>query len=58
MKKISLKFEDILQIIEFIQYTKCHQYSMDEQNIIVTSELSEAEIELAINGYGASEVKE
>lgn len=58
MKKISLKFEDILQLVEFIQHTKNHHCIINMETIIVNGELSEADIELAVNGYGASLIKE
>ena len=54
MKKISLKFKDILRLLEYIEFTKKHHYSIDEERATITCELSEADIELAVNGYGAS----
>ena len=58
MKKISLQFEDILQLVDFIQFTKNDHCSINLEKLMVNGEMSDADIELAINGYGASLVKE
>lgn len=54
MKKVSLQFADILHLLEFIEFTQNHECDIDLEKIIVTCELSEADIELGINGYKAS----
>lgn len=54
MKKVLLQFADILHLLEFIEFTKHHHCDIDLEKIIMSCELSEADIELAINGYNAS----
>jgi hypothetical protein len=54
MTKVCLKFEDILLLLEFVEYTKTSDYDIDLEKGIVTGELSEADLELALHGYKAS----
>ena len=54
MNQICLKFEDILQLVEFLDVTKNHHCEADMERMVVSGELSDADVELAINGYGAS----
>ena len=53
MKKVSLRFNDILCLVEFVDYTKTHECNIDTENVIIECELSDADLELAINGYKA-----
>lgn len=54
MKRVSLKFKDILQLIDFMEFTNNHHCSADMEEMVLTCELSEPDIELAINGYDAA----
>jgi hypothetical protein len=54
MKKVSLQFKDVLQLLEFIELTKNHSCPIDLETLTITCELSEAAIELAVNAYQAS----
>ncbi len=51
MKKVSLQFNDVLYLLEYITFTKAHHCEIDTQRAILTGDLTEAEIELAVNGY-------
>jgi len=57
MKTTSLQFEDILQLLEFVEYTNKHHCAVDYEKIILTGEFSEADIELATQGYKATVLK-
>lgn len=53
MKKVSLQFKDVLQLLEFMELTKNHDGTVDLERLILRCEIPEAEIELAVNGYMA-----
>lgn len=47
MKKVWLKFETILRLVEFIDVAAITKYQIDRIRNIVTAELSNSDIELA-----------
>ena len=58
MKKTSLQFKDILLLLEYLEFTNKHHCKVDYEKATLTCELSEAEIELATQGYGATLIQE
>ena len=53
MKKVCLKFETILRLLDFIDVATITQYQIDRIRNLVTAELSNADIELAEQCYHA-----
>jgi len=53
MKIVALQFEDILQLLEFVEYSRSHNCPINLKKLTISCELSEADIELAINGFNA-----
>lgn len=58
MNTTCLQFRDILELIEFMNYTKLHHLTVDAEKQTVTGDIPEAEMELAVNGFLAVECKE
>ncbi len=53
MTKTSLQFKDVLLLLEYLELTGLHHCPVDHEAATITCEFSEADLELAINGYGA-----
>ena len=54
MQNVTLQFPSIFALIDFtinVDISKCH---IDSQELKLTCELNESQIELAIAGFGAS----
>lgn len=56
MKKFTLQFGDLLLLLEFVSYTNLHECAVDTEAGTITCAFSDAELELALNGYGATVV--
>lgn len=54
MTKTSLQFKDVLLLLEFLEHVNGHHCDVDVEAITVTCEFSEADLELAFNGYEAT----
>ncbi|HYO22233.1 MAG TPA: hypothetical protein VER36_07490 [Flavisolibacter sp.] len=57
MKRVLLQFENILELIEFIAAINNLNCDIDSNALTIFCDLSEMEIELAINGYGAAVIE-
>ncbi|MDQ3681934.1 MAG: hypothetical protein M3352_02530 [Bacteroidota bacterium] len=53
MKKVSLQFLSILQLIDFTLAIDSNFCQMNKTTLVLTCELSEKEINLATSGYEA-----
>ncbi len=53
MKKVSLQFHSILQLIDFTLAIDSNFCEMNKETLVVSGEFSEKEIELATSGYKA-----
>ncbi|HEY0041116.1 MAG TPA: hypothetical protein VGB71_10665 [Flavisolibacter sp.] len=54
MKKVTLQFDNILSLIDYLNNIKNYSCQLNRCDLMVTCELSEADIELALNGYQAN----
>ena len=54
MKKVTLQFDNILSLIDYLNNIKNYSCQLNRRDLMVTCELSEADIELALNGYQAN----
>lgn len=54
MRKVCLQFKDVLEILVFVDSIHKPECQVDVDKLTVTCALSEAEVELAINGFNAS----
>lgn len=54
MNKVCLQFGDVFHLLEFVEFTKTHECPIDSEKLTIVCELSEADLELAINGYHAT----
>ncbi|MBB1287278.1 hypothetical protein HRH25_23080 [Flavisolibacter sp. BT320] len=57
MKKVSLKFETILRLYEFLDVAAITSYSIDRISNIIRTELSLADIELAERSFHAKVIR-
>jgi hypothetical protein len=53
MKKVTLQFTDLLQLLEFMDITNTRDCPIDTNTLQLKCELSEADLELAQNAYNA-----
>lgn len=58
MKKVSLQFMSKHELIEFLGLTLSFRCVIDLEKLTITSQLSEADIELAVNGFRAKLIEE
>ena len=58
MKKVSLQFNTKHDLLEFLGLTQTFRCLIDLEELTITAELSEAEIELAINGFHSKLIKD
>lgn len=54
MKKVSLQFKSLLDLLEYIDQVKKLTAAIDKDNLTIREELDEAEVELALNGFNAT----
>lgn len=54
MKKVTLQFNNILSLIDYLDVIKNYDCWMNRRDFTVSCLLSEADIELAKQGYGAT----
>ena len=57
MKKVSLKFETILRLFEFLDVSAITRYQVDRISNIIIAELNNADIELAERSYRAKVIR-
>lgn len=57
MKRVSLKFETILRLFEFVDLTAITGYKVDRISNVIVAELTNADIELAERCYRAKVVR-
>ena len=53
MKKVTLVFESSPELIQFSLVIHLTKYNLDGDRLTISTELSDAEIELAREGFGA-----
>ncbi|MDB5196850.1 MAG: hypothetical protein JWP88_1221 [Flaviaesturariibacter sp.] len=53
MKKVVIKFRDILELVDFQSVTDTFSCETNSDDLIITCILSDAQIELAERGYRA-----
>jgi len=53
MKKVTLQFDNILLLIDFLDVTKNYECTFNRPYLTVTCSLNQADIELALHGYQA-----
>lgn len=53
MKKVILQFNDKHELLEFLGHSLSFRCDIDLEKLTLASELSEADIELALNGFHA-----
>ena len=53
MKKVTLQFSDKQELLEFLSHTLSFRCDIDLERLTLVSELSDADIELAVNGFHA-----
>lgn len=58
MRKVILQFQSIMELIDFQQLTNTFSCQMDPDKFILSCSLTDAEIELAQNGYQALVLQE
>lgn len=54
MCQVTLQFDDVLRLVEFLSVVGRHDLNPNIDKMLLTGTLSDAAIELAVNGYGAS----
>lgn len=57
MKEVSLRFTTLLALADFTLATDITKCEIDRAQLTIACRLSDAELELAINGYGAMVLK-
>ena len=53
MKKVTLQFDDMQALLEFLNTIKVRVCQYNLKNLTALCEISEAEMELATNGFNA-----
>ena len=53
MKKVTLQFENIALLVDYLETIGMKKCRIFHENITVLCEASEADIELAVTGFGA-----
>jgi hypothetical protein len=53
MKKVSLLFPTIVELIDFENQMETENYETDREQLVMTGQFSDREIELAVNAYFA-----
>ncbi len=56
MKQVLLKFPTLLALADFTLATDITKCEIDRTQLTISAPLSDAELELAVNGYGATVV--
>lgn len=54
MPHVILQFKNVFHLLEYIEITGQYQASADTRKLTIQSEFTDAEIELAINGFQAA----
>ncbi|HEY0060336.1 MAG TPA: hypothetical protein VGB56_14460 [Flavisolibacter sp.] len=57
MKEVLLKFSTLLSLVDFTLATDMTKCEIDRVQLTISCRLSDAELELAVNGYGATIVE-
>ena len=58
MKQVAVKFSSVVELIDFVHETTAPVCEVNEENITLTSDLSDSAIDLAINEYHATVITE
>lgn len=53
MRTVTLQFQNILELLDFLEITKTTNCEVNRRDLIVICELSQADTELAVRSYRA-----
>jgi hypothetical protein len=56
MKQVAVQFSSVVEMIDFVHETTASPCEVNEENVTLTCNLSEADLDLAVNAYHATVV--